>query len=70
MITLIEFQADSQQRSIALGAIEANVPFYNFNGYASVGSTLIGDNDPTWDKDPIVYHVVCLISITFFCKIN
>lgn len=50
--------ADAQQRPIALGAIEINVPFYNFNGYVSLGSTLVGDDDPTWKEDPIIYHIM------------
>lgn len=31
----------------------ANEPFYNSHGFVTVGETLLGDDNPRWDGDPI-----------------
>lgn len=60
-------QADSQGRLTTLtSSNSANTGFYNFLGFVEKGRIVLGENNPSWKKEPIVLLVVSQTDSIFF----
>lgn len=57
MSTNTSFQADADSRDVWLVTTDAYA-FYEFLGFATVRSFIVGDANPTWAKAPITVRVV------------
>lgn len=57
MSTNTSFQADADSRDVWLVTTDAYV-FYEFLGFATVRSFIVGNDNPAWVKAPITVRVV------------
>lgn len=63
MLTRLPFQADAQSRGIWLLTNLYTTGFYARFGFKVVESISLGDDNPTWEKGPVI---LCIVSIPFF----
>ena len=53
--------ADEEDRAIfLLSSNIANNDFYNSHGFVAVSDFSLGDNNPTWEKEPVVLTLVSI----------
>ena len=52
-------QADSRGRDLWLHSSNvANNPFYQSHGYEIIEEVKVGEDNPTWDREPVVVAIV------------
>lgn len=58
--THLLLQADTQGRASWLVSSNiSNEPFYNSLGFSTRANVILGDDNPTWHKPPVVVKIVC-----------
>lgn len=58
----IYLQADAMGENSWLASSNlGNEGFYNKHGYKKVGEAILGNDNPAWDKDPVVVQVVRIL---------
>ena len=58
----LSFQADAQGRAAYLASSNVlNTEFYNSHGFMTAGEVYLGDDNPQWHQEPIIFRLVSSI---------
>ncbi|OCH92167.1 hypothetical protein OBBRIDRAFT_727398, partial [Obba rivulosa] len=62
LVRVVTAIADTQGRSTWLTSSNIdNTGFYESLGFEAISEFPVGENDPTWDKLPVIVRLVCCI---------